>query len=344
MSTAPSPPKIARLPEAVVVRCFSPGDSTAHARCARVCAWFRRIALVAAGFPEAVRIDTRHVVGASTAMSQMRPSRLLELRVSTEPTRGVVRELPRHQTQVAYIRVAALGCGQKVDMLSACAVIADGKIGGDGALVACERLDLQLRSALWHGWLLALLRRLPSLVWLELREFPEIRLNVLQSGAPQLRALHIGDNVRPRVDDVDGDWTTFDAAPDDLNFPHNVLTAFGELRHLALPYARVMYRDLLAASVSRRAASLACRLESLEVRMLSTDTHPARHTLEHDRQTAATRMTKLTRLVDDLAKSSASSVLARLTAVCCGRIGFRSDDYGITISYRRRRRRRDVRL
>jgi hypothetical protein len=154
-----------------------------------------------------------------------------------------------------------------------------------------------------------------------LRQFPESRLSVLCNGAPQLVALRIDANERPRAEDSAVTVLATGAAPDDMNFAHRVLVAFPELRHLALPYSRVMYRDLLQA---------ADRLESLEVHALTTAFHRVRHSVSQQRETEATRMTKLTHLVADLPKTGAGAVLVRMPAVRCGRIGFRSDNYGMT--------------
>jgi hypothetical protein len=118
---------------------------------------------------------------------------------------------------------------------------------------------------------------------------------------------------------------------DDINFAHQVLSSLRELRHLALPYSTVLLRDLFPAS--RRAASLADRLESLEVRLLTGGFHRTRHTHEYESKWAGVKMTKLARLVADICKTTATAVVSRLPAVRSGRIGFRTRDYVEVVAY-----------
>jgi hypothetical protein len=135
----------AGLPEAVAARCFAFGDSSDHGRCAQVSAWFRRLALLPVGFPEAVRVDTRHVAAASPAMSQMRPARLLDVRIAIAPRPGVVRRVLAGQTRVRHIRVAPVAWPASPFDLDVGVVTADND--NSGGAISSGEIDLG-----WAYW------------------------------------------------------------------------------------------------------------------------------------------------------------------------------------------------
>ena len=326
---ATSPTIVARLPDAVATRCFSFLESAGHSACARVCVWFRRLALLPVGFPESVRIlAPQHAATASPALAQMRPRRLIEIRVANFTEPGVVGRLLDSQTRVRHIVLADgttrdsrghSGCGYRVDMNRA---YESAVLDRDDPLPACARLDVQVRPSTWDVWFAALAARLPNLVRLELCEFSEQQWKLLCDGVPQLTTLRISEGR-------DSDSDVFD-----LNFARHLLANLVHLRALALPYATVRHCDLFLA---------ADRLESLEVRSINLvalatlDTAPPAPRSpslspsptptpppvggSSGRKTAPV-MSRLTRLVTTLGYHTAANALASMPHVCRGALTF----------------------
>ena len=308
-------PKVASLPDAVAAHCFSFLDSVGHSACAQVCQWFRRLALLPGGFPDVVRVDMRHVGAASPALLQMQPRRLLETHIAEAPDRGGLRRLLKSQTRVRRLRITsdAPPLGNPRDPLwrSCCSDTYpyDTNDESDQVLAACTCFQVHARSLMWSEWFGSLLARMPDLVRLELRQFPEYDIDLVLVGAPHLVALRIDDNERTRHNHARP------AAADDRNFVAHVLINLAALRHLALPYATVPRRELLCA---------ADRLESLQVRVISDPSDPIP---AGSLTVRPVHMTKLRRVVADVAEQDAARIFAHMSAVCSGRVGFRSRDH-----------------
>jgi hypothetical protein len=336
MATLTSPrSSLLLLPEAVAAHCLSFLASVDHARCAQACTQFRLLALVTGGFPDEVCVDSRHIAAASPALARMRPRRLLEIRVASLPrSPGYVRRLLANQARVGRIRVVAAVTPYSFNAQHAFSATKgdgdDGQEKGDrgnnnknnnnvSVLEACRRFDFCVRVDSWRDWFPALLRRMPNLAHLDLFRFPERLVEVLCVNAPHLAVLRIeGHDQSPSSETAlraDGIVTA-----DDASFAWRLLVGLPRLRSLALPYATVLWRDLLAA---------ADRLESLHVHLLSDACHMMRHTCERERLMDGIRMTHLTHLVTDIGRVDAVAILERLPAFCNGRIGFRSDNYAV---------------
>ena len=338
--------KISHLPAAVVTHCFAFCDSVGHSRCAQVCRWFRALALLPAGFPDAVRVPTSavHLAAASPALAQMRPRRRLEICVTDAVEWGSVAQLLRGPMRVRHIALAAAANVRDWSLGMNNAFQCDDRNGSSGrrssptgggggvsvdASVAaasddadktrietCVRLDVSMRVLAWNPWFPAFIARLPNLAHLELEEFAERQSHLLLRGAPQLTALHIErDSMDPHGKR---------AADGFSDFAHTLLTGLARLRSLTLAYASVPYRDLLVA---------ADRLETLRVRELNPRYIMSRHSHSYappnrPRPTRMERLTRVTAALADLAASrraaSLAEILARMPHVRGGRLAFQA--------------------
>jgi hypothetical protein len=312
------PTKISRLPEAVAAHCLSFLDSADHSVCARLCQWFRGVALLSAGFPETVRIlSPQHTATASAALVRMRPRRLLEICVDgtgSPTTTGAVGRLLAKQPHVRHLVLATKRSASSLDhqvsieMNRAYGAAPDAVNGGSGdgenveKLAACERLDVRASVVGWYGWFPALLSRLPCLTRFECYEFPARLGYLLCDGAPQLTALRIERQDFVQRQMADKGWTGTNG-----RFVHELLSSLGRMRSLALPYATVYLTDLSVA---------ADRLESLEAcNLLPSDaTYPE--------APSTFVMSRLKRLTTSMPERSAAELLGCMPHVCSGQLSF----------------------
>jgi hypothetical protein len=316
--------KIAQLPDAVAAQCFSFLDSTSHCACARVCARFRRLALLPAGFPDALRIlSPQYASQASPALALMRPRRLLEIAVAEYTEPGLVGRLLAAQTRVRHLVLAEGRNGdrdgddgdvQRVWLDRACGT-SGVENGRDDQLSACQHLEVRVLPRDSGALLSNLLLRLPSLTRLELREFPEPKWRLLCDGAPHLVSLRIAESRRRGPADILG--------LNDLNFPLRLLTGLTRLRALALPYAAVRLRNLEVASH---------RLESLEMRTIHVYASPSDPVeifirgSERRAKRPAMMLHRLTHLAASVGYYTAASILEATPHVRNGTLIFETND------------------
>jgi hypothetical protein len=312
MSTA----KIARLPEAVTVHCLSFLDSRDHSRCARVCVSFRRAALLPAGFPASLYVASPpHVATASPALARMRPHRLLEIRVADAQDAELLGSLLNDQTRVRHLVLSnadAIRDAYGVDLpVSVSCAYESPKLDRGHHLVACRRLEVRVRPVKWTPWFSELLARLPSLVHLELCEFPRHVWAVLCAMAPQLTNVRIERGCETkRLIGHDGQ-----AVGDESDFARRLLENLVHLRSLALPYTMVRHRDLFVASRS---------LESLEVRALDGGRPQLRLVGGPLAAPKPPVMERLTHLTAAMCSYTATDILESMPHVCRGTLTFQA--------------------
>ena len=111
-----------RMPDQVAASCFSFLSTRRHSACAQVCTRFRRLAILAVGFPDAVHIrNTRlqSLAQASPALARMRPRKLLHIAMSPydvaagecpPATFGRLGRLLRGQSQCRRLRLTRAAC------------------------------------------------------------------------------------------------------------------------------------------------------------------------------------------------------------------------------------------
>ena len=304
------------LPDAVVLCCMALLDSREHARCAKTCARFRRLAQVPAGFPDAVRVfRPEHLDAASTAFRRMRPRGLLAVHCAEGDAATAVRsfeaavQLTRGQTRVRHIALvaasppmtrttstdAAARTAAAADTAAAMAINVDGAV--TDLLPECARLDIRLQMWRWR-WSRQFIARLPALAHLSLEHMPNRQWDSVCRDAPNLATLRI----RQQLTLFGGGYTQ----PVSTRLVGRLLLGLKKLRSLSVPYARVPLRDLLVA---------ADRLETLDVFSIECQ----------DLDVGAFSggvMTKLTRLESSMACAEAVAILRRMPAVNRGRLAF----------------------